>query len=304
MMIFKKISKIKFIYRIISFKLNTNVLYDEKHDYYEILELKEIATTQEIKESYYRLAKIHHPDVKGDEQKFKNINLAFEILKNDNEKKIYDELRKQHLSERSSRIFSKRNSSNNQNNDYFYNNASYKNYKDFNNTNFNQKNNYKDYDTYKANPNSEEDNFSQRNYESYYEKDFEEMMRNHNETLRNMYRNSKKHESNFQKFKINYSFSKYDPIYPKFSPHITHRHHLENRKKQFILAKEKVDRFMLPDEIKKDKIFMEIYSELDDSDKFDNRLTLRKILMVNSKKSIFIFFLILSCSTLCLIKQI
>ena len=42
MMIFKKISKIKFIYRIISFKLNTNVLYDEKHDYYEILELKEI----------------------------------------------------------------------------------------------------------------------------------------------------------------------------------------------------------------------------------------------------------------------
>jgi DnaJ-class molecular chaperone len=33
--------------------------------------------------AYYKLAKLHHPDVKGDEIRFKNINLAYEVLKNE-----------------------------------------------------------------------------------------------------------------------------------------------------------------------------------------------------------------------------
>ena len=42
-------------------------------NYYEILEIKKTATKDEIKQSYKRLAKIHHPDKGGDKEIFQNI---------------------------------------------------------------------------------------------------------------------------------------------------------------------------------------------------------------------------------------
>ena len=43
---------------------------------YETLELEKEATQKEIKKSYFRLSKVHHPDKGGDEHKFKEINAA------------------------------------------------------------------------------------------------------------------------------------------------------------------------------------------------------------------------------------
>ncbi len=54
-----------------------------KRDYYEILGLSKDATESDIKKAYRTLAKKYHPDVNkaaGSEDKFKEINEAYEIL--------------------------------------------------------------------------------------------------------------------------------------------------------------------------------------------------------------------------------
>ncbi|MFM8270229.1 MAG: DnaJ C-terminal domain-containing protein [Pseudomonadota bacterium] len=66
-------------------------------DLYEILGIKKEATESEIRKAYLKLAKKYHPDVNpGDkvaEQKFKEINLAYEVLKDEKKRTQYDQMR-------------------------------------------------------------------------------------------------------------------------------------------------------------------------------------------------------------------
>lgn len=68
-----------------------------KTDLYEILGVNKNATPDEIRKSFRRLAKKYHPDVnpgnKEAEQKFKEINLAYEVLKDPAKKSQYDQMR-------------------------------------------------------------------------------------------------------------------------------------------------------------------------------------------------------------------
>ena len=59
--------------------------------FYELLELEPNATKEEIKKAYMRLASIHHPDKGGEEEKFKLILKAYDILYNEAERTYYDE---------------------------------------------------------------------------------------------------------------------------------------------------------------------------------------------------------------------
>lgn len=57
---------------------------------YIILEISPQATDDEIKKQFRKLAQLNHPDRGGDEEKFKQINLAYSILSDPARKKLYD----------------------------------------------------------------------------------------------------------------------------------------------------------------------------------------------------------------------
>jgi curved DNA-binding protein len=62
---------------------------------YETLEVSEGASESEIKKAYRKLARKYHPDVnkdKGAEEKFKEINAAYEILSDKEKKAQYDQI--------------------------------------------------------------------------------------------------------------------------------------------------------------------------------------------------------------------
>lgn len=61
---------------------------------YETLEINESASAEEIKKAYRKLARKYHPDVnkdKGAEDKFKEINAAYEVLSDPQKKQQYDQ---------------------------------------------------------------------------------------------------------------------------------------------------------------------------------------------------------------------
>jgi len=65
-------------------------------DYYKIMGVDKKASAKEIKQAYRRLARTYHPDVNPDnkeaEQKFKEVNEAYEVLGDAEKRKKYDEL--------------------------------------------------------------------------------------------------------------------------------------------------------------------------------------------------------------------
>jgi len=58
---------------------------------YDILEIPKNASDKEIRSAYKKLAQKHHPDKGGNEEKFKKISHAYEILSNKQQKEIYDQ---------------------------------------------------------------------------------------------------------------------------------------------------------------------------------------------------------------------
>ncbi len=63
-----------------------------KRDYYEILGIQKGASADEIKKAFRKLAVQYHPDKQGgDEAKFKEINEAYEVLKDSSKRQRYDQ---------------------------------------------------------------------------------------------------------------------------------------------------------------------------------------------------------------------
>ena len=68
---------------------NKNVL-NRPATLYEILLVKSSASTDQIKKHYYKMSLLTHPDAGGDEEFFKTINRAYQILMNDGAREAYN----------------------------------------------------------------------------------------------------------------------------------------------------------------------------------------------------------------------
>ena len=68
---------------------------EQKRDYYEVLGITKGAGEDEIKKAYKKMARKYHPDLNpGDkeaEEKFKEVNEAYEVLSDPNKKARYDQ---------------------------------------------------------------------------------------------------------------------------------------------------------------------------------------------------------------------
>jgi molecular chaperone DnaJ len=74
---------------------NRQMADQNKRDYYEVLGLTKGASDDDIKKAYRKLAKQHHPDLhpneKGAEARFKEVNEAYEVLSDKDKKDRYDQ---------------------------------------------------------------------------------------------------------------------------------------------------------------------------------------------------------------------
>ena len=67
----------------------------DKRDYYEVLGVSKGASGEEIKKAFRKMSKKYHPDLhpgdKEAEEKFKEVNEAYQVLSDDEKRRRYDQ---------------------------------------------------------------------------------------------------------------------------------------------------------------------------------------------------------------------
>src|SRR3954452_23425460 len=65
-----------------------------ERDYYKVLGVPSSASKDEIRKAYRKLSKQLHPDSGGDEERFKEVSAAYDVLGDEAKRKEYDDVRR------------------------------------------------------------------------------------------------------------------------------------------------------------------------------------------------------------------
>src|SRR3954449_8050602 len=65
-----------------------------ERDYYKVLGVPSGASHDEIRKAYRKLSKQLHPDSGGDEERFKEVSAAYDVLGDEAKRKEYDDVRR------------------------------------------------------------------------------------------------------------------------------------------------------------------------------------------------------------------
>jgi curved DNA-binding protein CbpA len=262
-----------------SFSMNQSLLYNEETDYYKILEVRDKASAEEIKNSYLCLSMKHHPDKGGNEEEFKKINTAYEVMKNQESRNVYNRLRDEYNKDIETKINTK--SSNERDRTRKYHEKDYEQYHYRKNEKSEKSHQYREKEFFHSNV-----------YEEYVE-----MLRKHYEKE---FRQKNNKKSEFEKFK---SYYKYTPTkdvqYPEFLMTIHNVHHIQNRISPYQSTKliKYIEKGINPFEIRNnfdiDKDFIQSINKSEkDDERQDKRISFKDLKSVYSKFSIRLFILV------------
>jgi len=304
------------------FSMNNSILYDDQNDHYKILNVKEDAELKEIKKSFFELSMKLHPDKGGNENDFKKLNTAYEVLKNEENRKVYDRLRKDHFQELKDRInktskhthndkSSAKDSYHNHSNRNFYEYSDKRRYNytqrnwDNKNNNHSREDNKEDYKNYYGYYYKNSKDNSKDDYDIY--KEFFEYLRKHQNFYNyRKYQNTEK--SQFEKFKINVNYQPMkEVIYDDFIITNYHKLYKDNRLKYYQrlklinYIKLGYNPFSIQNNMDQDKDYLNLIkasNQLDDEG-YNKKISIRDLNRVYKKrKLIVILFSLLNIFTL------
>lgn len=281
------------------FSTFTNIFYDPSNDYYKLLNLNENANNDEIKKSFFNLSMSVHPDKGGKEEDFKLLNKAYETLKSQEQRKIYDKLRCEFLKNENEKIektqkinYKTYHQENYYQAKYKYNQEreeKYKYYRNFNSYTNKQSYEYQNYyrEEYNSNKYQEEELNRLNRFEEYYNK------------LREILKKEKKEEDKRYKFNITYIAPQNEVLYEDYKFSNKNKHYKENRIRDFeeklkSNSKIQLNRFKIYNNMNEDEDYMKcLNNKLAEDEDLNSRLKIRDMKRLTiSMTSIIITYLI------------
>jgi curved DNA-binding protein CbpA len=298
-----KLSRCRILRRCFSTKLDYNILYDPEKDYYKLLNVSDNCQEEELKNKFYSLSKQLHPDVGGNEEKYKIVTGAYEILKDKETKSYYDKLRSEYIkslnqkADTASEEFRKKEYKKNNFRTRYHDKRKYQ-YKNNQEEQSNKQNYYKQDDKeYKHSNRDYNENFEENEYkyDKYYKK-----WKEYNNIFN--FGNKAEEENLWYEFKINRNYKPTYRTYPDFIPSKESRLHKDNRMALFnshpillckygrYLTTQDLDPFKLKDStFKLDTDYLTVLNKNDDSESLDSRITFRDMANLYSKKQLVLF---------------
>jgi curved DNA-binding protein CbpA len=271
-----------------------DLCYDPNGDYYNLLGIKDNSEPSEIKKSFFSLSMKMHPDKGGKEEDFKKISKAYEILKNQDQRIIYDKLRQEFLfkeNHKAEQVFKKKEKGNKEDSHKQHNYYRYARQHPYYNDEFMYyRENMSSHQHYSKNPNwNGNKNTSSRfdgsnNYRETNEEEIFKMYNEYYEIIRNCLRKHKAEKDIIYKINIKYIPPERENLFDDFVFTRDNKHFIENRIQKFEevtkngKSKKKVNQFQIFNDMNNDQDYLDCLNKVYNEDEsLDKKIRIRDV---------------------------